>query len=133
MDDELADVVDGLGSSDCEIDAGVDVVAAVAVDEPAVFVSSADLALVPAGTAVAEFAGQSSTYVVCSPSESREAILVGKSRETPPCPFDTTEIVTVCVAPLVVDPSTEGAKISEVPATVMAGTEEAEDVVVELA
>lgn len=133
MDDELAGAVDGFGNSDCEVDAGVNVAAAVPVDEPAVFVSSADLALVPAGTAVAEFASQSSTYVVCPPSESREAILVGKSREAAPCPFDTTEIVTVCVAPLVVDPPTEGAKISEVPAAVMAGTEEAEDAVVELA
>ena len=132
MVDELGGVVDELVTVDCAVDAGVDVVFAVAVDERDVFVFSADVPLVIATTAVPELAGHSSTYVVSSTPEPTEALFVGNSREIPPCPFETTEIVRVCKALVLVDELTVGAKIFEVPAAVMLGTLEVEDAVVEL-
>lgn len=121
---------------DCDVGPEVDVLAAVPVDKPAfrvpVSVSMAGVPIDPGGAAVAEGAGHSRTYVVCPPSESSEAIRVGKSTETPPCPFGTTEITAVCAAaaPLLADLPTEDAKILEVPVTVKGATV---DAVVEMA
>lgn len=57
--------------------------------------------------------------------------MVGKSRETPPCPSETTEIVMVCVEMALGDVLARGAKMFEVPAAVMVGTVEVADAVVE--
>ena len=102
--------------------------------------------------AVAELAGQSSTYVVVvfsfAPSEAPPLLLllgVINSRETAPCSSDTTRIVTVTTTLVDMLTGEEGgegegekgdddAKMSNVPAGVMAGTVDDDDVaVVELA
>ncbi len=119
---------------DCAVVVGADEVdLVVAGDEPTLFVFLTDALLVTAAIGVVEVAGQSRTYVVSSPSESTEALFVGNSRDTPPCPFETTEIVTVCIAFVFIDVLTEDTKTFEVPAAVMLGTLDVEDAVVELA
>ena len=130
MVDEVAGFGDELADLDCTVvGKAVDFVT---VDETAVF-DSADLLLVTAATPVVEVAGHSSTYVVSPPSDPQEALFVGRSRETPPCPSETTEIVTVCVKTLLEDVPTDDAKMFAVPAAVITGTLEVEDAVVELA
>ncbi len=133
----MGGVVEELVTVDCAVVVvvgadGVDL--GVAGDEPTVFVFWTDvLLLVTAAIGVVEVAGQSRTYVVSSPSEFPEALFVGKSRDTPPCPFETTEIVTVCIAFVFIDVLTEGTKTFEVPAAVMLGMLDVEDAVLELA
>lgn len=129
MVDEVAGFGDELADLDCAVvGKAVDLVT---VEETAVF-DSADLLLVTAETPV-KVAGHSSTYVVSPPSDPQEALFVGSSRETPPRPSETTEIVTVCVKALLEEVPTDDAKMFAVLAAVITGTLKAEDAVVELA